>query len=161
MLMMEERAGLLCVGDTAPNFDSTLPDGTTIALSDYAGRKNVVLSFYPKDFTPGCTRQLCSYRDNYEHVLAGNAVLLGISYDSAGSHRRFSEQHDLPFQLVSDTTGEIARSYGVARFGGRLLPLKRVTYVIDTGGIVRGVFHHEVNVEQHIEDILNALRVPG
>lgn len=157
MVMLEERTGLLSVGDTAPQFVARLGDGEVVSLGNFRGKKHVVLFFYPKDFTRRCTKQVCSYRDNYSQIVDMDAVMFGVSYDLERSHSQFTERYNLPFPLISDTTAEIASGYGATRLGGRLLPPKRVTYVIDKEGIVRGVFHHEILIEKHVEGVLATL----
>ena len=157
MVMLEERTGLLSVGDTAPQFVARLSGGEVVSLGNFRRKKHVVLFFYPKDFTRGCTKQVCSYRDNYSHIAGMGAVMFGVSYDPERSHSQFVEKYNLPFPLISDTTAEIASAYGATRPGGRLLPPKRVTYVIDKEGIVRGVFHHEILIEKHVEGVLATL----
>ena len=157
-MVLEEHSGLLRVGERAPNALGRLSKGETIALADYIGKRNVVLFFYPKDFTPGCTKQVCSYRDNYARLLGMDAVVFGISYDDERSHDLFAQRYGLPFPLISDTTGDFARAYGVTRFGGSVLPAKRVTYVIDKEGIVRSVSHYEVFIERHVEKALETLK---
>lgn len=155
--MLEERTGLLSVGDTAPQFVARLGDGEVVSLGNFRGKKHVVLFFYPKDFTRRCTKQVCLYRDNYSQIVDMDAVMFGVSYDLERSHSQFTERYNLPFPLISDTTAEIASGYGATRLGGRLLPPKRVTYVIDKEGIVRGVFHHEILIEKHVEGVLATL----
>ena len=125
------------VGDPAPDF--TLPgvEGTTrrdYTLSEYRGRK-VVLAFYPGDFTPGCTKQMCQYRDNFEEFQGVDAVLLGISPQDVDSHERWIEKRQLPFPLLADTEKKVIDEYGVRGFGP--IAVKRSTFVIDAGGIVR------------------------
>jgi peroxiredoxin Q/BCP len=156
--VVSERAGLLAIGDTAPAIDAPGQDGTPFLLGALRGRSAVVLSFYPKDFSAGCTKQLCSYRDSHEEIAALGGVLVGISPDPASSHRGFAAQHRLPFPLLSDPDRSIARRYGVLRWGGLLPVNKRVTYVVDRRGIIRAVIHKELNVEGHLEGILEALR---
>ena len=125
------------VGDPAPDF--TLPgvEGTTrrdYTLSEYRGRK-VVLAFYPGDFTPGCTKQMCQYRDNFEEFQGVEAVLLGISPQDVDSHERWIEKRQLPFPLLADTEKKVIDEYGVRGFGP--IAVKRSTFVIDAAGIVR------------------------
>lgn len=125
------------VGDQAPDF--TLPgvEGTTrrdYTLSEYRGRK-VVLAFYPGDFTPGCTKQMCQYRDNFEEFQGVEAVLLGISPQDVDSHERWIEKRQLPFPLLADTAKLVIDEYGVRGFGP--IAVKRSTFVIDAAGIVR------------------------
>ncbi len=150
---------LLRVGDIAPDFSVTFADGKVFRLGDFRGKKNVVLFFYPKNFTPGCTKEVCGFRDNYAVLKKHDAEVVGVSCDVDESHRQFSVRYDLPYTLIPDTTQEIAKAYGAAgRLGGLLPGAKRVTYVIDTSGIVRGVFHHEVLVGRHIGESIELLK---
>jgi peroxiredoxin Q/BCP len=144
------------VGDPAPDF--TLPDhqGNDVTLSGFLGESNVVLYFYPKDFSPGCTAQACFFRDNYEDFTDMGAVVIGVSGDSPESHKRFIEEHLLPFILLSDGENEIRKLYGATK-GLGLLP-GRVTYIIDKKGVVRHVFTSEINMRKHIDEALRILR---
>jgi peroxiredoxin Q/BCP len=158
VLAIESR-GLLQEGDAAPNFSATLGSGEEVSLEDHRGKKNVVLFFYPKDFTAGCTKEVCSFRDNYSAVTKYDAVLLGVSFDDSSSHSSFIETYQLPFLLISDTDRSIARMYGTAeRLGGLLYGAKRVTYVIDKQGTIRGVLHHELMIGKHLEGVVEALK---
>jgi peroxiredoxin Q/BCP len=144
------------VGDQAPDF--TLPDrtGKTVRLSEFRGRKAVILYFYPKDDTPGCTKESCAFRDSYEAFQEAGAEVVGVSSDTAESHGRFAAKYRLPFTLLSDRGGEVRRRYGVPATLG-LLP-GRVTYVIDREGTVRHVFNSQFQPAQHIAEALEALR---
>jgi peroxiredoxin Q/BCP len=146
----------LGVGDPAPDF--TLPDqtGTAVRLSDLVGRKTVVLYFYPKDQTPGCTVEARAFRDSYDAFSAADAEVIGVSSDSVASHRRFAANQGLPFLLLSDRDGKVRELYGVEKTLG-LLP-GRVTYVIDPGGVVRHVFSSQMGVQRHVQEALDALR---
>ncbi len=152
-----EQWGLLRVGDHAPDFSARLSNGDEVRLSDFRGKRNVVLFFYPADFTPGCTNQTCSYRDNFALVDGKDAVILGISSDTMERHEQFIRTYHLPYPLISDPDGKIIRLYGASRLGGRILPTKRVTYVIDKAGVIRCVAHHEFAIRKHIEEILKTL----
>jgi peroxiredoxin Q/BCP len=151
-IVSEERSGSLHVGDAGPDFSARASNGEVIRLSQYRGKKNVVLFFYPKDFTPGCTKEVCGYRDNYDQILGHDAVIFGVSVDDAESHDRFVQTYRLPFPLISDTDRAISKAYGVLRLGG-LLPLaKRITYVIDKKGVIRNVIHHELEIGKHLDE---------
>ena len=152
-------SGGIGVGDTAPDFD--LPDagGRRVRLSDYKGRRGVVLYFYPKDDTPGCTREACSFRDHYEAFREAGAEVIGVSSDSSASHQAFARKHRLPFVLVADAGGELRKKYGVPSTLG-LLP-GRVTYVIDREGVVRHVFNSQLQAAKHVDEALAALRREG
>jgi len=143
-------------GDRAPDF--ALPDasGKMIRLSDYCGRKAVVLYFYPKDDTPGCTKEACTFRDQYQDLQDAGAEVIGISSDSAESHAKFSAKYRLPFVLLADRDGSVRRQYGVPATLG-LLP-GRVTFVIDREGVVRHVFNSQFQAARHVEEALAALR---
>ncbi|MCH5376764.1 MAG: peroxiredoxin [Planctomycetes bacterium] len=142
-------------GDSVPRLELDTNEGKRIALGDMQGRQPVVVFFYPKDGTPGCTREACSFRDAYEQFAKAGAVVIGISGDSEDSHRKFAAQHNLPFHLVSDTKGEIRKAFGVPKTLG-LLP-GRVTYVIGPEGIVRLVFNSQLDAERHVERALEVV----
>ena len=161
LAVIEERSGLLKDGDQAPEFAAVLHTGERFALRDFRSTRAVVLFFYPKDFSQGCTQQACAFRDNFSKIRDLGAVVVGISRDDSSTHHSFVERHNLPYSLLTDTDGTISRSYGVLRFGG-LLPLtKRVTYVIDRLGVIRGVFHHELRIDRHVEDVIRILEELG
>lgn len=144
------------VGNPAPDF--TLPDhqSNDVTLSWFIGESNVVLYFYPKDFSPGCTAQACHFRDSYEDFTDLGAVVIGVSGDSPESHKRFVEEHLLPFILLSDGDNAVRKLYGATK-GLGLLP-GRVTYIIDKKGVVRHVFTSEINMRKHIDEALSILR---
>jgi peroxiredoxin Q/BCP len=122
------------VGDAAPEFELPGTGGRTYRLSDYRGRK-VVLAFYPGDFTPGCTRQMCQYRDRFSEFEGVDAVLLGISPQSVDSHERWITEQHFPFPLLADVDKAVVDAYGVRGFGP--IAVKRSTFVIDSAGVVR------------------------
>jgi len=144
------------VGSKAPDFSLPSQSGEMVNLKDFLGQKPVVLFFYPKDDTPGCTKEACAFRDDYAEFGKLDAEVIGISSDSVDSHRRFASKHDLPFTLLSDEGGKVRRLYGVPSTFG-LFP-GRVTYVIDEEGMVRHVFSSQLGVEQHVKEALKALR---
>jgi thioredoxin-dependent peroxiredoxin len=143
------------VGSVAPGFTLPSQAGEMVSLEDFFGRKPVVLFFYPKDDSPGCTREVCVFRDNFEEFGKLDAEVIGISSDSVESHRSFAVKHDLSFTLLSDEAGNIRRLYGVPKTFG-LFP-GRVTYVIDREGVVRHVFTSQLSVERHVQEALAAL----
>ena len=143
------------VGSKAPDFTLPSQSGEMVNVKDLLGNKPVVLFFYPKDDTPGCTRQACTFRDEYEEFGKLDAEVIGISSDSVDSHRSFARRHDLPFTLLSDEGGKVRRLYGVQKSFG-LFP-GRVTYVIDEEGIVRHVFSSQLGVEKHVEEAIEVL----
>ena len=140
----------------APDFTLPSQAGEMVSLKDFSGRKPVVLFFYPKDDSPGCTKEVCAFRDNFEEFSKLDAQVIGISSDSVESHRRFAVGHDLSFPLLSDEGGNIRRLYGVPKTFG-FFP-GRVTYIIDKEGVVRHVFASQLSVERHVQEALAALR---
>jgi thioredoxin-dependent peroxiredoxin len=138
----------LAVGTKAPTFTTQDTSGKTVSLESYAG-KNVVLYFYPKDDTPGCTKEACSFRDNYSDYQNKDITVFGVSMDDVASHQKFTEKFNLPFPLLADTSGAIAKAYGVD--GGGYA--KRVTFVIDGTGNIAKVYD-SVKTETHASDIL-------
>lgn len=148
---------MLPIGSLAPDFEAVLDDKSPFKLSALRGKKNVVLYFYPADFTPGCTAQACSFRDGYGQVRELDGVIYGVSGDAVDSHGRFREQHKLPFQLIADPEKKIHKLYNVGTFLG-FLPA-RITYVIDKTGLVRAAFEHDVFVSRHLPDTLSALKL--
>ncbi len=142
----------LSVGDTAPNFTTTDTNGNTVSLSDFAG-KTVVLYFYPKDDTPGCTKEACSFRDNYNDYLSKGITVLGVSMDDEASHKAFTEKFNLPFPLLTDTDGAITKAYDVEGEMSGMRYARRVTYVIDGNGKISHVYS-TVKTDTHATDIL-------
>lgn len=138
----------LSVGDTAPTFTVNDTNGNPVSLSNFAG-KTVVLYFYPKDDTPGCTKEACSFRDNYSVYQGKDIVVLGVSTDDETSHQQFTQKFNLPFPLLADTNGTITKAYDVD--GGGYA--KRVTYVIDGSGKISHVYS-SVKTDTHATDIL-------
>ncbi len=147
---------MLTEGTKAPDFTLQISEDRSIKLSDFLGKK-VVLYFYPKDNTPGCTKEACSFRDNYSAITDKGAVVIGISPDSIASHNRFREKHDLPFFLGSDPDHKVAEAYGAwgekTRFGKTSMGILRSTFVIDESGTIIKVFA-KVNTETHGQDVL-------
>lgn len=147
----------LQVGSTAPDFTLADASGKDVRLADFRGRP-VVLYFYPKDDTPGCTKEACSFRDQYQDFQDAGAVVLGVSSDSSESHRKFAERHRLPFTLLADRGGEVRKLYGVPATLG-LLP-GRVTFVIGSDGVVRHTFNSQLDASRHVAEALDAVRRP-
>ncbi len=147
---------MLEVREKAPDFKVTTTQGGSVKLSDFIGKKNLVLFFYPKDDSPGCTREACYFRDAKAAFEKRNAVILGISLDTEASHQRFQEKHSLNFPLISDKRKELSQMFGVLRLGGLLL-LKRVTFVIDRDGLIRKVIRSETDMHTHVGTALEAL----
>ncbi len=141
----------LSVGTMAPSFTTVDDEGKTVSLSDFKG-KVVVLYFYPKDDTPGCTKEAQSFRDNYEQYQDKDMVVLGVSMDDRDSHQAFKEKYGLPFQLLVDSDGAITKAYDVEGGGYS----KRVTYIIDGEGKISYV-DEKVKTDTHAQDILSAV----
>lgn len=144
----------LKVGDLAPEFSLMDEHGMPVSLKDYRGKSVVVLYFYPKDFTSGCTTEACSFRDDYKLYQEKGAVVIGVSLDTVESHSKFSEKYALPFAILSDRGKEVAKAYGVLGIGGVLA--KRVTFIINKDGKITHIFP-KVDVKQHSEEVLRAL----
>ncbi|HUS77079.1 MAG TPA: peroxiredoxin [Patescibacteria group bacterium] len=144
----------LNVGDEAPNFILPAHTGETFTLSEHRG-SNVVLYFYPKDGTAGCTQQACSFRDSYEAFQEFGAEVVGVSSDSVESHREFAAAHFLPFKLLSDEGDAVRELYGAK---GALGMPGRVTYIIDGNGVIRHIFSSQLRVKKHIDEALEILK---
>ena len=146
-------------GDRAPGFTATDQDGKTHSLADYAGQ-TVVLYFYPKDDTPGCTKEACSFRDNFTEIQAAGAVILGVSGDTAASHQKFREKYDLPFPLLVDADKQIATACGAwgekVLYGKTVIGMIRWTFIIGPDGSLVKVWK-QVKAEGHAEHVLKAL----
>ena len=149
---------LLSVGDKAPDFKTTNQDGEKVALSDFKGQK-VVLYFYPKDDTPGCTREACSFRDGWSKFRRKKIAVLGVSADDEKSHRKFADKFSLPFPLLADTDKKIVKDYGAwgekNMYGRKYMGIRRVTYLIDEKGKVAAVWP-KVKPEGHADELLAA-----
>jgi thioredoxin-dependent peroxiredoxin len=144
------------VGDKAPDFTLPSQAGEQVRLSDRLGERIVVLYFYPKDETVGCTKEACAFRDSYEVFAEAGAEVIGVSSDSVDKHAAFAGHHELPFTLLSDQGGQVRKSYAVPATLG-LLP-GRVTYVIDRAGTVRHVFSSQTNIGRHVNDALDVVK---
>jgi thioredoxin-dependent peroxiredoxin len=142
-------------GTTAPDFELPDASGTLVRLSQYRGKKAVVVYFYPKDDTGVCTKQACSFRDNFARFEGAGAVILGISDDSVASHGTFAAKYGLPFTLLSDEGGRVRKLFGVAKRFGILAG--RVTFVIDREGVVRHVYSGLREPDKHVAEALGAL----
>ena len=152
--------GMPHVGDKAPAFRlPALPDGKPVALADFRGR-NVVLYFYPRDMTPGCTTEACDFRDIHPTFARAGAVVLGISTDSVASHQKFAEKYDLPFPLLADEDHAVAEKYGVwvekNMYGRKSLGVQRATFLVDGDGIIAAVWPR-VKVQGHAADVATKL----
>ena len=146
-------------GNKAPDFTAIDQNGKKVKLSSFKGKKNVVLYFYPKDMTPGCTTQACDFRDH--HKKFKNTVILGVSIDSQERHQKFIEKYDLPFTLLADTEKKLAQKYGVWQekklYGKTFMGIVRTTFLIDKKGTLRKIFP-KVKVKIHIEEVLAELK---
>jgi len=150
----------LSLGDRAPAFSLTATDGTTVRLSDLRG-KRVVLYFYPKDDTPGCTKEACGFQASLKPLRAAGAIVLGVSRDDLASHRKFSSKFTLTFPLLSDPDGSVCKAYGVykrkALYGRTFLGIERTTFLINEAGRIAAIFPR-VRVDGHIDEVLHSLR---
>jgi len=144
-------------GDKAPSFESTDQDGNKVKLSDFTGKK-VVLYFYPKDDTPGCTAEACNLRDNYAQFTSKGYEILGVSSDSEKSHQKFIDKYELPFRLLADVDKSIHESYGTwiekSMYGRKYMGTARVTFVIDEKGIIEKIIE-KVKTQDHTTQILD------
>lgn len=150
---------MLNTGDKAPYFELPNQDGETVKLTDLKG-KSVVLYFYPKDDTSGCTKEACSFRDELSIFEGVNATIIGVSGDSVKSHRKFADKYSLNFTLLSDESKQMLEAYGVwkekSMYGKKYMGIERTTFVIDPEGTIKKVFN-KVKVEGHTEEVKKAL----
>jgi peroxiredoxin Q/BCP len=146
----------VAVGERAPDFTLPALRGGQVSLSDFAGKKNVVLFFYPRDSSPGCTVEACTFRDAYDDFVGAGAEVIGISSDSIDSHAQFASKHGLQMQLLSDGDGQVRARYGIKATLG-MLP-GRETFIVDRQGIVRHVFRSQMRVKKHVEEALDILK---
>ncbi len=149
----------LNIGDKAPEFSLPSTDGSVVSLKDLRGKK-IVLYFYPKDGTPGCTKESCSFRDNLARVKKKGAEIYGVSADSVKSHQKFTKKYDLTFPLLSDESKEMLNAYGVWKeksfLGKKYMGIERTTVIIDEVGTIAHIFS-KVKVEGHTEEVLEKL----
>lgn len=150
---------MLKVGDKAPDFSLVADNGEKVSLKDYKGKK-VVLYFYPKDMTSGCTQEACDFRDNIKRIEKKNAVVIGVSPDDTKSHNKFKDKYELPFTLLSDETKTMLKDYGVwqekSMYGRKYMGVVRTTFIIDEKGKIEKIYE-KVKVPGHIDEILNEL----
>jgi peroxiredoxin Q/BCP len=144
------------VGDSAPDFSLPSNRGRNVTLSEFKGKKAVVLFFYPKDNTPGCTAEACDFRDSHARFVGSGAEVIGVSEDSVASHEQFATKHELPMTLLSDEGGKLRALYGVKNTLGFIKG--RVTYVIDQGGIVRHVYESQLQFGKHVTEALEIVK---
>ena len=147
----------LKVGDVAPLVTGLDQDGKEWKLAAAAGKNVVLLYFYPKDETPGCTMEACSFRDAYEDFVEAGAVVVGVSGDSLAQHEAFASHHRLPFKLISDEDGALRKAYQVPTSMFGLVP-GRVTFVIDREGVIRHVFNSQVQARRHVKEALDIVK---
>jgi peroxiredoxin Q/BCP len=148
----------LKIGDKAPLFMLLNQWGEAVSLADFSGKKNVVLFFYPKDFTPGCTKESCSFRDEYKNFTQLNCEVIGISNDAQNRHLQFASHYNLPYQLLSDKGNKVRKQYGVKAMLFGLLP-GRVSFVIDKNGIIQHITNSQFNSRLHIDECLKAVEL--
>ena len=150
---------LLSVGDKAPAFRTRDQDGNAVSLGDFKGRK-LVLYFYPKDDTPGCTKEACSFKDDWARFRKRNIAVLGVSADDEKSHKKFAQKYSLPFRLLADTDKTIVNDYGVwgekSMYGRKYMGIERTTFVVDPQGKIATVFE-KVKVAGHAEAVLESI----
>ena len=150
-------AMLPVIGRTAPDFSLPSTTGEPISLRQFKGKQTVILYFYPKDETPGCTREACDFRDHTAEFEKHHAVILGVSTDDLESHAKFREKHKLPFPLLADVDAAVSKMYGVYKqknlYGKKYMGIERTTFVIDRTGRVAQIYP-KVKVEGHIQDLL-------
>ena len=149
----------LTIGNKAPEFSLYSDEDKLISLNDLRG-KRVILYFYPKDDTPGCTKEACDFRDNISSFEDKNTIVLGVSKDSVRKHQRFKEKYKLPFTLLADENGDICEAYGVldkkSLFGKTFLGIQRSTFLIDENGIIQAIWR-KVKVNDHLKQVLDEL----
>jgi len=149
----------LKVGDKAPDFNVSTDAGQKVKLSDFKGKK-IVLYFYPKDDTPGCTKEACAFRDGISEIKDREAVVLGVSTDSVDSHKKFKSKFDLNFPLLADTDKKIVEAYGVWKekinYGKKYMGIERTTFIINKEGKISHIFP-KVKVDEHYDEVIDAL----
>jgi len=145
-------------GDDAPDFHVSSSDGRALRLADFHGKKNIVLYFYPADFTGVCTRETCGFRDMYDDLASKDTEVIGVSFDDDATHERFRKEHGVQFALVADTNKELAKRYGATSFFSKLIgKASRVTYVIDKNSRIAGVFQAEISAKTHLDGVRDLL----
>lgn len=150
---------MLKIGDKAPDFSLISDEGQKVSLKDLKGKK-VILYFYPKDDTSGCTKEACSFRDNIKIIEKKNAVVIGVSKDDTKSHQKFKKKYNLPFTLLSDESLDMLKKYDVwkekSMYGRKYMGIERTTYIIDERGKIMDIFN-KVKVEGHTEEVLEKI----
>lgn len=147
-------------GQKAPDFTAKDQDGNRVSLTDFSG-KEIILYFYPKDDTPGCTAEACSFRDNYQSLLKEGFVVLGVSADDEASHQKFISKHNLPFSLIADTDNKICEAYGVwvekNMYGKKYMGIARKTFIIDQDGVIKKIID-KVDTKNSSQQVLDLVR---
>jgi thioredoxin-dependent peroxiredoxin len=152
----------LRVGQKAPDFDVRTSDGRSLKLADFRDKKNVVLYFYPADFTLVCTKETCGFRDAYDELQGKDTEVVGVSVDSDASHKKFALEHNVPFPLVADENMALAKTYEATSFLRNLLKkTSRITYVIDKKGDIAGVFQSELSAGHHVDGVRELVKKLG
>ena len=146
-------------GNKAPDFSGKNQEGKSVKLSSFKGKKNIILYFYPKDMTPGCTTEACDFRDQYKQFK--NTTILGVSIDSPERHQKFIAKYNLPFDLIADENKKIVKKYGVWQekklYGKTFMGIVRSTFIIDKNGVINKMFT-KVKVKGHVEEVLHFLK---
>jgi len=151
------QSSKLEVGDTIPTFTLENQEGNEFNIDVYRGKRKMVVYFYPKDDTPGCTKEACKFRDEFEAFTDLDVEVIGISADDVASHKKFARKYKLPFTLLADTKNEVRKLFGVPKSMLGLIP-GRVTYVIDKNGIVIHIFNSQFGAEKHIKEALTKFK---
>ncbi|MDA0691595.1 MAG: thioredoxin-dependent thiol peroxidase [Nitrospinae bacterium] len=150
---------MLKEGNKAPDFTAIDQNENKVKLSSFKGKKNVVLYFYPKDMTPGCTTEACDFKDNFKNFK--DTVVLGVSIDSPERHQKFIAKHDLPFDLISDVDQKVVNKYGVwqekSMYGKKFMGIVRSTFIIDKEGVLRKIYP-KVKVKGHVDEVMEVLK---
>lgn len=156
MYAVDAKGEAVKIGTKAPGFNLMSQDGKMVSSEAYYGKKPVVVYFYPKDDTPVCTKEACAFRDSFQDFKDAGADVIGVSADSAESHKKFAEKHRLPFTLLADEKGELRKAFGVPSTFG-VMP-GRVTYVIDKDGVVKYIFNSQLEGEKHMTEALRIVK---
>jgi peroxiredoxin Q/BCP len=148
----------LAIGTAAPDFEVTSSDGRALKLADFRGKKNIVIYFYPQDFTGVCTRETCGFRDMYEDLKSKDTEVIGVSFDDDTSHEKFRKEYKVEFALVADTNKELAKKFEATSMLGKIIgKAARVTYVIDKNGKIAGFFKAELSAGTHVNGVRDLL----
>jgi peroxiredoxin Q/BCP len=145
----------IIIGSEIPEFELLDQNGVNFRITDHIGKKNLVIYFYPKDDTPGCTKEACYFRDQYDVFNQADALIIGISSQSVESHKQFAEKYRLNFTLLSDEGGKVRKIFGATSLG--FIP-GRITYIVDNKGIVIYVFNSQIDAEKHVDEAIRILK---